>query len=327
MAFRWQHIPKAAVMALFVTAFAAVAQAQPYTVQHLSEAPPQAAPTTPVWTVPPPVTSRSAPTAPSQARPRYAVMGEGAPRQTQAPQPAPTTWSQVQPRSTTTTDTPPPRNPQSSPDASSQVRPRYAVMDDGAPPPPTPAAPPQLRQGTIPPRAPDAPNYSIMNGGYRIGSYGPLGGAYTLGTGDKLRVTVYGEPDLSGAFEVDSLGDVRLPLIGQVEAAGLTVSDFEQSVTSRLASGYLVNPRVNAEVVTYRPFFIMGEVNKPGQYAYVNGMSVVTAVALAGGYTYRADDSDVYIRRDGQTREVERPADATTKIYPGDTVRVDERFF
>ena len=95
----------------------------------------------------------------------------------------------------------------------------------------------------------------------------------------------------------------------------------------KLAAGYLINPRVSAEVTAYRPFFIIGEVNKPGQYPYVNAMNVVTAVALAGGYTYRADDSDVYVRRDGTTREVEKPADASTKIYPGDIIRVTERFF
>ena len=149
---------------------------------------------------------------------------------------------------------------------------------------------------------------------------------YRLGAGDKIRVIVYGEEDLSGEFQVDGSGTIRLPLIGQVNAAGRTVRDFEGDVTAKLADGYLRSPRVSVEVTNYRPFFILGEVNKPGEYPYVNGMNVVTAVALAGGYTYRADESDVYVRRNGQA-EKEVPADERTQILPGDIVRVTERFF
>ena len=149
---------------------------------------------------------------------------------------------------------------------------------------------------------------------------------YTLGTGDKIRIIVYGEDDLSGEFQVDGSGTVRLPLIGQVAAAGRTIRQFEADVTAKLADGYLKSPRVSVEVTNYRPFFILGEVNKPGEYPYVNGMTVVTAVALAGGYTYRADEDDVYVQRNGQP-EKEMPADGTTKVMPGDTIRVAERFF
>ena len=150
---------------------------------------------------------------------------------------------------------------------------------------------------------------------------------YRLGAGDKVRVTVYGEADLSGEFDVDGSGAVRLPLVGQIPAAGRTLRQFEADVTAKLSEGYLKEPRVSAEVVNYRPFFILGEVNKPGQYPYVNGMNAVTAVAMAGGFTYRADEHDVYVRRGGQSEEQELPADANTKIYPGDIVRVTERFF
>jgi polysaccharide export outer membrane protein len=150
---------------------------------------------------------------------------------------------------------------------------------------------------------------------------------YKLGTGDKIRIIVYGEDDLGGEFEVDGSGFVRLPLIGQVPAAGFTIRDFEAEVTAQLADGYVNNPRVSADVVAYRPFFIIGEVNKPGQYPYQNDMNLLTAVALAGGYTYRADDTDIYIRRSGSTDEKEYPADATTKIQPGDIIRVSERYF
>jgi polysaccharide export outer membrane protein len=149
---------------------------------------------------------------------------------------------------------------------------------------------------------------------------------YRLGTGDKVRVTVYGEADLSGEFQVDGSGFVRLPLIGQVNASGHTLREFETDVAAKFADGYLRAPRVSAEVVNYRPFFILGEVNKPGEYPYVNGMNVVTAVALAGGFTYRADEDDVYIRRNGQP-EVEYSADERTPVLPGDIIRVTERFF
>jgi len=150
---------------------------------------------------------------------------------------------------------------------------------------------------------------------------------YHLGSGDKLRVIVYGEDDLGGEFEIDGTGLVRLPLIGQVQAGGLSVRQFEQEVKAKLDQGYLKDARVSVEVTNYRPFYIIGEVNKPGEYPYVNGMNVITAVALAGGYTYRANESGVYLRRDGTGDEESVPADPTTKINPGDIVRVPERFF
>ena len=151
--------------------------------------------------------------------------------------------------------------------------------------------------------------------------------AYKLDTGDKVKVTVYGEDDLSGEFEIDGSGNVRLPLIGQVKAAGLSVRELEAAVAAALAKGYLVNPKVSVGIVTYRPFTILGEVNKPGEYPYEAGMTVLNAVALGGGYTYRADEDEVYVRRKGSAQEVKLPADDRTPVYPGDTVRVDERIF
>jgi polysaccharide export outer membrane protein len=151
--------------------------------------------------------------------------------------------------------------------------------------------------------------------------------SYRLGTGDKVKMTVFGQDDLGGEFLVDDTGYIRLPLIGQVKAAGLSVHEFEDAVTAKLADGYLRDPRVSAEVTNYRPFYIIGEVNKPGEYAFVNGMNALNAVALAGGYTYRADDSVVYVRRKGSPTEEKDPADQTTSIYPGDIIRVAERFF
>ncbi|NIJ41613.1 polysaccharide export outer membrane protein [Parvibaculum indicum] len=149
---------------------------------------------------------------------------------------------------------------------------------------------------------------------------------YRLGSGDKLRVIVFGEEDLSGEFDVTGAGMVSLPLIGQVRAQGLTVDEFENAIRNKLLDGYLKNPRVSVEVLNYRPFYIIGEVNSPGQYPYTSGMTVLNAVAVAAGYTYRANEDRVYITR-GDGEEEAYAADQTVKVLPGDVIRVPERFF
>jgi protein involved in polysaccharide export with SLBB domain len=152
-------------------------------------------------------------------------------------------------------------------------------------------------------------------------------GTYTLGAGDKLRVIVFNEENLSGEFVIDGTGYVRLPLIGQIQAAGLTVFDFEKEVTSKLNAGYLVDAKISVEVINYRPFYIIGEVNKPGEYPFVSDMNILNAVALAGGYTFRADDTYVFVRAKNATKEERVSADQNTKVNPGDIIRVAERFF
>jgi polysaccharide export outer membrane protein len=151
--------------------------------------------------------------------------------------------------------------------------------------------------------------------------------AYVLGTGDKLHINVFGQHDLDGNYLVDGSGNIQFPLIGQVKAAGKTVPQLQNTLIAALSKGFLVNPSVSIEVTSARPFYILGEVKAPGQYPYVMGMSVITAVALAGGYTFRADESDVYIRRAGADKEKEYPASEKTKVQPGDIIRVPERFF
>ena len=151
--------------------------------------------------------------------------------------------------------------------------------------------------------------------------------AYKLDAGDKLRVIVFGEMDLGGEYEVDGSGYVRLPLIGQLRAGGLAVNEFEESMKAALEKGYLRDARVSVEVINYRPFYILGQVNRPGEYPYVNGMSVLNAVALAGGYTYRANESNVYLRRRGASEESLVPATQMTRVQPGDIITVRERFF
>ncbi|HEX4157540.1 MAG TPA: polysaccharide biosynthesis/export family protein [Rhizomicrobium sp.] len=164
---------------------------------------------------------------------------------------------------------------------------------------------------------------ALAETGLQQGDHGSSGAdAYRLDTGDKVRVIVFGEDELGGQFQIDDSGFIRLPLIGQLKAVGLSPRELETHIAAALANGYLINPRVSVEVTDYRPFYIIGEVNKPGQYAYVNDMSALNAIALGGGYTVKASDSSVYVRRDGQKDEIRLAADATTKIHPGDVVRV-----
>jgi len=146
--------------------------------------------------------------------------------------------------------------------------------------------------------------------------------SYELGTGDKVRVSVCGESDLGGDFQVDGNGRISLPLIGAVRASGRTVADLEADIGDRLADGYLQAPRVSVEITNYRPFYVIGQVNRPGEYAYVNGMSALNAVALAGGFTEHANEDTIYIRRNGSSREETVPADQMTRIWPGDVIRI-----
>ena len=150
---------------------------------------------------------------------------------------------------------------------------------------------------------------------------------YRLGSGDKIRVIVYGEESLSGEFLVSGNGKISLPLIGEVQAAGLTVNAFQAEVQDAFRGGYLKEPRVSAEVLNYRPFYIMGEVTKPGEYPYTNGLTVFNAVATAGGFTYRANKGRVYIKRSTEGEEHSYPLSSTTAVAPGDTIRIGERFF
>lgn len=149
---------------------------------------------------------------------------------------------------------------------------------------------------------------------------------YRLGAGDRLRITVYQEEDLSGEFEVSDSGEVSLPLIGGVGTVGKTTRELQDTIELAFRDGYLRNPRVSIEVLNYRPFYVIGEVNKPGSYAYRSGLDVLTAVAMGGGFTFRADENDIIIKR-ASNPEREIKATGTTKVLPGDVIRVDERLF
>jgi protein involved in polysaccharide export with SLBB domain len=151
--------------------------------------------------------------------------------------------------------------------------------------------------------------------------------AYKLGSGDKVRVTVFNEKDLSGDFDVNDQGLLALPLIGQVRVTGLTLSEAQDLITQKYGKDYLVNPRVNVEVLNYRPFFILGEVKSPGSYPFVNGISIVNAVALAGGYTPRANHDRIVVKRASDPAAGEQPVREDSPVLPGDVIRVQERFF
>lgn len=150
---------------------------------------------------------------------------------------------------------------------------------------------------------------------------------YVLGPGDKLRIIVFNEKELSREYEVNTAGQVTLPLIGAVQAAGQTPSQVQTAVAVKLRQGYIRDPKVSVEVINYRPFYIIGEVAKAGEYPFKSGMNIMSAVAIAGGYTYRASTSKVFVRRANESIERAYQASASIQIYPGDIVRVPERYF
>ena len=172
----------------------------------------------------------------------------------------------------------------------------------------------------------------------------PIAQSYILGPGDKLAIHLYGIDDLSGGgatagaaaggatpgpgeYTISDAGQIGVPLIGEVTASGLTVSKLKYEITAKLAQGYIKDPKVGVEVLAYRPFYIFGEVNHPGSFPYAANLNVLSAVATAGGFTYRADESFVVIERKVDGKTVKGKGDPGTAIRPDDIVRVPERFF
>jgi polysaccharide biosynthesis/export protein len=148
-----------------------------------------------------------------------------------------------------------------------------------------------------------------------------------LQPGDKIRVNVFGEEKLSGDYEVDQSGQISLPLAGTVQAVGLTQSELEQALSKKFRSEYLRNPKVTVTIATLRPFYILGEVTKPGEFPYKSGLNVLTAMAIAGGPTYRASRNSVQIQRRGESSMREYPMSSSVPILPGDVIKVPERYF
>jgi len=150
---------------------------------------------------------------------------------------------------------------------------------------------------------------------------------YQLDSGDKLRLVVFGQTDLSSSFTVDQSGYISVPLIGSVPARGKTTSELEGDIAHKLRAGYVRNPDVSLEIESYRPFFIMGEVRNPGQYPYVAGMTAQMAIAIAGGFTARGYQSNVDITRQLNNRVLTGRVPITDPIRPGDTIYIRERLF
>jgi polysaccharide biosynthesis/export protein len=183
--------------------------------------------------------------------------------------------------------------------------------------------------------AASAPGYAAVTAPSYGGAYGsPYGYApttqqppYTLDSGDRLRIVVFGQEGLTNSYVLDASGDIAMPLIGSVAARGLTTDQLSARVAELLRQGYVRDPHVAVEIEAYRPFFILGEVTQPGQYPYVANMSVETAVAIAGGFGPRARRKSVVISRNygGQTYRFETPT--TAQVQPGDTIQVQERWF
>lgn len=152
-------------------------------------------------------------------------------------------------------------------------------------------------------------------------------GPYRLDAGDTVRVLVYNQTGLSTEYKVGDNGTISLPLLGEVKARGSTAQELQKAIYDGLNNGIFVNPGVSVEVSQYRPFFVVGEVSKPGQYPYTPGMNVLGAVAAAGGFTIRADDRNMTMIRNRQAGQVQASADPLTELQPGDVIMVREHLF
>ncbi len=168
-----------------------------------------------------------------------------------------------------------------------------------------------------------APDLSLTPSAYAAV---PAQDPYLLDSGDKLRITVFGQDGLTNSYQVDAAGNITLSLIGPVPARGATTAQLAQAIGDRLRQGYIRNPHVSVEIDTYRPFFILGEVTAPGQYPYVANMTVETAVAIAGGYSARAAKGEAQLTRNlnGQITRAKVPP--AFPIRPGDTLTIGERW-
>ena len=151
--------------------------------------------------------------------------------------------------------------------------------------------------------------------------------ATRLQPGDRIKVTVYGEDNLNGVYDIDPAGNVSLPLAGTLRAAGRTKADLQRQITAKYKSDYLQAPKVTVDVVALRPFYVMGEVEHPGEFAYRSDLNVLSATTIAGGLTYRASRSTVLIKHPGEQIWTEYAMAPTVVIGPGDLIRIPERYF
>ncbi|MCY4149997.1 MAG: polysaccharide export protein [Gammaproteobacteria bacterium] len=150
---------------------------------------------------------------------------------------------------------------------------------------------------------------------------------YVLGHGDRIRITVFGHENLTGEFLLSETDSISLPLVGVLDFNGATLKEAQSIVVDALRPDYLVDPKVSVEVLEYRPFYIIGEINNPGSYPWVNGMTVIEAVAIGGGFTYRARKKQMLVIRATDETRSEQEIKPNDKVLPGDLIRVAERFF
>jgi polysaccharide export outer membrane protein len=158
-------------------------------------------------------------------------------------------------------------------------------------------------------------------------AYAAVEQPYILGTGDRLRISVFGQEGVSNSYFVDAGGYVNIALIGPVAARGLTAPALAQAISAKLREGYIREPHVSVEVEAYRPFYILGEVNAPGQYPYQPGVTLETAIAIAGGYSPRADKRNAMLTRTINGLPAKSKVPLQTPLRPGDTINVAERWF
>lgn len=150
---------------------------------------------------------------------------------------------------------------------------------------------------------------------------------YLLDSGDKVRVIVYGDQSMSQEYNVGSDGTISMPMIGPIKAKNLTAGQLQQDIAQRLRKGVYASPGVSAEVIEYRPFYITGEVAKPGAYPYAQGLTVLSAVAIAGGFTIRAEKNDMLVDRARSGEQGRYAANPLSRIQPGDVITIPERIF
>ena len=180
------------------------------------------------------------------------------------------------------------------------------------------------------PIVPDTPQDAALQlapGGRMGGHAGASAADYKLGPNDRTRIIVYGQPTLTGEYVLDGNGVLAFPFIGNVPATGLTPAELQRVIADKLNPDYLRNPSVSVEVSSRRPYYVVGEVQKPGSYPFVTDMTVLNAIATAGGQTYRANMGSFYVKRTQNGHTVRVAATQETKLQQGDTVEVRERYF
>jgi polysaccharide export outer membrane protein len=168
---------------------------------------------------------------------------------------------------------------------------------------------------------------SIVQHPYNPQSDSSANQEYRLGSGDQVKITVFNQEDLSGDYTINGGGVISLPLIGDVSARDITVKQLAQAIADKLKPEYLLNPRVSIQVLNYRPFYILGEVKEPKSYPFVDGMTYLNAVAIAGGYTYRAKEDYVVVIHMNDPQKKEQTHKMDERVMPGDVIYVKERFF